>query len=257
MTALLQLTARPMTLPPLWGSFHILFLVLGAIAALIFSRLAAGCGERGARRIYLTVFVILAAGEIYKQLFSYYIVMKGSYDWWIFPFQLCSMPIYLTPLAAFLPDGRARRTICTFLMDFSLLGAIATLAYPAGIMREYLALTLHGFLWHIVLLFLGLFILMHGDADLSARGFFRTLPLFGLCCALAELFNCLFHSRGEINMFYISPFEISTQPVFSDIDRILSRPAGIALYLLAAAAGAGLLHFLAGRCSRHAGRTRK
>lgn len=39
--------------------------------------------------------IILAFGELYKQLFLYVIVNHGKYDWWYFPFQLCSTPMYL------------------------------------------------------------------------------------------------------------------------------------------------------------------
>ena len=39
--------------------------------------------------------LILALTEVYKQLFIYYIENNGRYDWWYFPFQLCSIPMYL------------------------------------------------------------------------------------------------------------------------------------------------------------------
>lgn len=36
--------------------------------------------------------IILAFGELYKQLFLYVIVNHGKYDWWYFPFQLAALP---------------------------------------------------------------------------------------------------------------------------------------------------------------------
>ena len=106
------------------------------------------------RRVLFFCGVILALMELYKQAFLYFIEFDGRYDWWYFPFQLCSIPMYLCLAVPFLRSRRALRRIATFLQDFGLLGGIMALAVPPGLMHPYWTMTLHGFIWHFILLFL-------------------------------------------------------------------------------------------------------
>jgi hypothetical protein len=57
-----------------------------------------------------------------------------------------------------------------------------------------------------------------------------------------------------IDLFYISPYTVSSQLFFSDIDHLLGRPAGIAFYLFAMIAGAYFIH---GLCDLACGHTSK
>lgn len=253
MEQLLQLTALPMTAPPVYGSFHLLFVLFGCAAAIAAAWLLRGCrSEKAARRVFGIIGIILLLGEIYKQLFHYIVIGNYSYDWWIFPFQLCSIPMYLCLLMPLIHSPDRRRIAATFLLDFGLLGALGTFIDPSGLMHPYLTLTVHGFVWHVILVFLGFYILMSGQADLSLPGFGRTLPLFALCCILAEIGNWLFHVKGEIDLFYISPFTHSTQLFFADIDQLLGRPAGIVFYIFTMIAGAYFIHGLCDLACGHA-----
>jgi hypothetical protein len=202
--------------------------------------------------VFTVTGLILGLGELYKQLFYYYIINDQHYDWWLFPFQLCSLPIYLCLLLPLIRNTRIRRILCTFLLDFNMMGGIATFIDPSGILHGYWTLTLHGLIWHLILIFLGIYIVMSRQADLSWKGFLSTLPLFALTCLIAEIFNTRFHLLGSINMFYISPYEMSTQLLFSDIDNRLGRPVGIALYILAMIGGALLIHSVSRKYTQHA-----
>lgn len=243
---LLRLTAWPMTPPVLYGPFH-LIAAFGGSAAAVFAawKVSSIDNRRRFDRIMLVSGVILLIGECYKQLMNFYIVNDHTYDWWIFPFQLCSLPLYLCPLLILIHNEKKHRILCTFLLDFNMMGAVATFIDPSGIFHPYWTLTLHGVLWHLMLIFVGFVIIFSHEADLSTKGFLHTLPLFGFFCLAAELFNCVLHRFSAANLFYISPWEISTQLLFGDIDRILGRPVGIVLYILAMAAGAWLVHNIA------------
>ena len=245
MKQFLQYTALPGEAPPVYGSFHLFFVLFGCAAAITAAWLLRGFrSEKASSRVYGITGLVLLFGEIYKQLFHYVIIGEGSYDWWIFPFQLCSIPMYLCLLLPWIHSGKWRKTCATFLMDFGLLGALGTFIDPSGLLHPYLILTIHGFVWHILLVFLGFYVLMSGQADLSLRGFGRTLPLFSVCCLLAEAGNCLLHNRGVIDLFYISPYTVSTQLFFADIDQMLGRPFGIAFYIFTMIAGAYFIHGL-------------
>ena len=251
---LLRLTAWPMTPPVLYGPFHLLAAFGGSAAAIwaawLFSpkdhpNTNTHIHQQKFDRIMLISGVILLIGELYKQLMNFYVVNDHVYDWWIFPFQLCSLPMYLCPLLILIHNEKRHRILCTFLLDFNMMGAVATFIDPSGIFHPYWMLTLHGILWHLMLIFVGFVIIFSHEADLTTRGFLRTLPLFAFFCLAAEVLNGILHRFSAANLFYISPWEMSTQLLFGDIDRILGRPIGILLYILAMAAGAWLIHNVA------------
>lgn len=251
---LLRLTAWPMTPPVLYGPFHLLAAFGGSAVAIwaawLFSpkdhpNTNTRIHQQKFDRIMLISGVILLIGELYKQLMNFYVVNDHVYDWWIFPFQLCSLPMYLCPLLIMIHNEKRHRILCTFLLDFNMMGAVATFIDPSGIFHPYWMLTLHGILWHLMLIFVGFVIIFSHEADLTTRGFLRTLPLFAFFCLAAEVLNGILHRFSAANLFYISPWEMSTQLLFGDIDRKLGRPIGILLYILAMAAGAWLIHNVA------------
>ena len=198
--------------------------------------------------VFGLLFLLL---ELWKQYYLYYIVFDQHYQIWYLPWQLCSMPIYLCPLycvaARLKSPGAAslRRVIAGFLADFGLLGGVCALIVHSGFtFPAYPLLTLHGYTWHILLILLSLYITVSGISDTTKAGFFKTLPLFLLCAAIAELLNIVFHKYGDCDMFYISPYHMSSQPVFSEIDSMLGRIPGIFIYLGAVVLGAYVMHML-------------
>ena len=137
--------------------------------------------------------------EIWKQLLLTW-ANGGVYRWWYFPFQLCSMPLYLLPLRQLLAlcllqshalrlrqshalrlrqslALRLRRVpllswlssvLTDFLADFGLLAGLFAFADQTGMRYPLPALTLHSYLWHFAMIFLGLFLILSGQHSRSS-----------------------------------------------------------------------------------------
>lgn len=187
--------------------------------------------------------VALACGELYKQLFLYYHINHEAYDWWFFPFQLCSLPMYFCLLMPFLRRSRLKTAIDTFMQDFNLMGGIAALAVPEGFSNIHWSLTLHGYVWHILLIVIGLYIWICGRADLSKKGFLHTIPVFAVCCCIATFINITAPGH-RADMFYISPYHPSTQIIFHDLALRLGIQTANLLYLGTVCMGGGVMHLL-------------
>lgn len=182
--------------------------------------------------------------EIWKQYCLTYIINNGTYNWWYFPFQLCSIPMYVCLVFPWCRSSKIRGLLLAFLMDFGLLGGIFTFFDTSGMYYRYFPLTFHSFAWHILLIFLGIRAGLSKESDRSKQGFLRCACLFLACCLIATLINFLFHPYGQINMFYISPYYSMGQVVFRDIARLLGNNEGILIYIASIITGAGILHLL-------------
>ena len=133
--------------------------------------------------------------------------------------------------------------INTFIIDFNLMGALMVFVEPSGIFSKYVVLTWHGILWHLLIIFLGVYKgLTCRNTHLSMSSFCKTLPIFFAGCGIATILNIVLHPYGFISMFYISPYEPSIQIVFSDIATKCGIVAGNIAYILAMLLGGFVFH---------------
>ena len=247
--SILRMTAWPMTPPVPYSAFHILLTLFGAGFAFSFARVfgkkirSMASPEPYFRHILFSCGVLLALMELYKQAFLYVIEFHGHFDWWYFPFQLCSLPMYLCLLLPFVPH-KYQRIFCTFMYNYNLLGAVMVFVDPSGLMHPYWTLTLHGFIWHILLIFIGLLIAFSRMVLPTAKGFWQSTAVFAVGCVIATIINVTSHPYGNADMFYITPYYATTQIVYSQIAAKFGIFAGNAVYVLSIILGAWLLHLV-------------
>ena len=75
---------------------------------------------------------LMLLSEIWKQYCLTYIINDQTYNWWYFPFQLCSIPMYVCLILPWCNSPRIRGVLLAFLMDFGLLGGIFTFLDTTG-----------------------------------------------------------------------------------------------------------------------------
>ena len=222
--------------PKLFGLFHIIAFILSIgvplPAAYAFRHAKPALRER----ILFTTGVLLALMECGKQVFYYHVVNNGVLDPWFFPFQLCSIPMYLCLLLPVL-RGRAKETALSFMWDYCFFGALLALLYPDGMMRPHLLMTLHGFLWHAVLLFIAFLVFFGQEASQNWQSYARATGLLLLLCIIAVCLNVLLEGYGletsYPDMFYLTPFHLTTQPVVKHIEVRFGRLFARLVYVVA------------------------
>lgn len=265
---ILNITAYRTDAPEMFGAFHILTALAAAAAAAAGAFAARKLTDAGRCRLLFFAGVFLLVTEIYKQLFLYYIVNDQIFDWWFFPFQLCSVPMYLCLLLPFTrPEGILRKAFYTFLAGYAFVGAAASLIWPEDFLRPYLSLTLHGFVWHGILLFISLLAAFSDMTDYSAKGQARAAGLFTALSCIAVIINVIAeprmaaaYSAGGIEhnyaaMFYLNPYHYSSQPIVSTVQSHAGIAAGLILYMLAVIAAAWICSSLICRLS-HSGQNK-
>lgn len=187
--------------------------------------------------------IAMLFSEIWKQYCITFIINEHTYNWWYFPFQLCSIPMYLCLSLPFVPE-KIREVFLTFLMTFGLMGGIFTFFDTSGLHYSYAPLTVHSYLWHILLIVTGITVGFSRDRKNTAGTFSGSAFCYLFCCIIATIFNVIFHPYGNINMFYISPYYRMGQKVFKNIVVLTGNNAGILIYIAANITGAYLFYLI-------------
>ena len=242
---LMHATAWAMEKPAAYGPFHLLYTFVGLIVSVFLAWKLRKLGDRG-NRILLTVCgVFLAVCEVYKQLFYFYYMDDHVYSWWIFPFQLCSVPMYLCLIAPWLKQGKLQKAMYNFMMLYNLLGGAMAFIEPSGIVHGYWTLTLHAFTWHMSLIFIGLYLFASRRGGLQKEDFALSTKLFGGLCLLAFGLNLALRrvSGGAVNNFYIGPSR-SPLIIIKQISEKFGWYVGTVLYIPAVILGAFLICLL-------------
>jgi hypothetical protein len=229
---LLKSTGWKMERQPLFGVFHLTYVFIGlficVLAALFFKKHF----KSKQKVILFCVWIILLLSEIYKQLFWYYVIEYDTYNWILFPFHLCSMPLYLLPFVIFLPEGRITNAIQTFLGSYCVAGGLVSVLVDGGLLREYWTLTLGCLNWHLILVFLGLYLGASGKLGRKWSDFLSATVVYAVLAVIAFAINLLMRniSNGQCDMFFIGPAKMQVV-VYRDIANAVGRPLTSVLFL--------------------------
>ncbi|MBQ6568701.1 MAG: YwaF family protein [Clostridia bacterium] len=236
-------TAWPMTPPKAYGTFHLTFFFVGLAVSILLAWLLRRIGDKGNKILLVCVGSFLLLSEIYKQLFYFFYIGHGSYQWWIFPFQMCSVPMYLCFIAPFLKKGAVQKGMYNFLVFFNLMGGFISFFEPSGLIHEYWTLTIHAFLWHMSLVFLGLYIGFSKRAGSEKKDYLTACAAFVGLCIVAFCINLIFWkvSEGTINMFFVGPANNSLI-VFKTIAEKFGWYISTLLYIPAVCLGAYIFY---------------
>ena len=235
----------PMEPPAAYGVFHILYTLIGFAACGFSAWKLRHVSDTAANRILFTCGLALSLSEVFKQFFCYYVIADGTYHWSEFPFQLCSIPMYLCLIVPWLKPGKLRRAMCSFMVLYNLLGGAISFAEPSGLFQEHLFLTVHSCVWHMLLVFVGLFLCMSGRGGTQKGDYAPATRIFLMLCAIAFTLNCIvqFGIGEEMNMFFVGPGD-SPIIVFEQFSEWFGWYINTPIYIFAVCLGAYLVFVL-------------
>ncbi len=236
--------------PEPYGLFHLIFVVSSLTLMVAICYFARKNSEKTFRIVIFSIGTVLFLSEIYKQF--YYLVAAGGegYDWHIFPFQLCSVPMYLCMIVGCMKKNRVRDAMCEYLVSIGFLGGIMAYAEPSGILNAHYFTLIHSCIWHALLIFIALYILFTKNACSDIKGYMKAITVLGGVVLTATVLNLIFHNKQDFNMCYISPFYNTPLAVFKDFDfffqgrlgRYPGRIVSIIIYIIALVLGGGLIY---------------
>ena len=118
--------------PSGYGWFHLLFFFLVVAVTIILCVFFRKISEKKFKTIIFIFWIVMVLFEVYKQI-VYSFSVDGAvwdYQWYSFPFQFCSTPLYVLPFLIFLKDGKVKDGAILFICTFSLFAGKALRGSP-------------------------------------------------------------------------------------------------------------------------------
>lgn len=225
--------------PVAFGWFHWLWIIAIALAIGALYGLRNRYSEKQLKAVLGIYGIIALILEVLKQLiwsFNYDAVsgiVTWDYQWYAFPFQLCTTPIFVCVLCLFLKPSIGRRALLSYMSFVTILGSIMTVIMPDSCFTEDILINIHTMWLHCGSLVVSVYLMITKEVELKWYNFKNAIKVFIVFVLLAQFLNLLIYNIGVLNgetfdMFYISPYFISTLPVFD----VIQQNAPYALFLL-------------------------
>ncbi|MBO5214227.1 MAG: YwaF family protein [Clostridia bacterium] len=247
--AVLEILDADMTTPVGYGWFHLLFFALSIGMGIVLCLKLKNPTEKQVRTVLLIVSVTSIVLEIYKQInYTFSPTDTGinvDYQWYAFPWQFCSMPMYVGLLGG-LTRGKFHDAMCAFLATYSTFAGLCVMLYPAQVFISTIGINIQTMICHGSMLTVGIFLLGTQYVKSTHRTILKAIPVFSAAVLMAMGMNELAHwtdfAGGEtFNMFFISPYEDPSLPVYSIVQQYVPYPWCLIIYIAAFSLAAYLI----------------
>lgn len=253
-----------MKTPRLFGWFHIVSLILVAVVTFFLCYRHKQDNENRVRSVVLTTALLVIALEIYKQInysFSYTNGITFDYQWYAFPFQFCSTPMYIGLLAGLLPQCKLRDALYCYLATFAVFAGAAVMVYPGDVFVKTVGINIQTMICHGSMICIGVYLFYTGAVKLEHKTLLKAVAVFSCTLSIAVIMNEIAHATGLLeretfNMFFVSRYCEPSLPVYSVVQGIIPYPWSLLIYILGFSAAAYVMLLLAMMISRIASRNK-
>lgn len=170
-----------------------------------------------------------------------------QYEWYAFPFQLCTTPIYCSLIAAYLKKGNLRNNLLSYMAYTTIIGSICTILFPSSCFVEDILVNIHTMWLHCGSLVVSVYLLIVGEVKIELSYLKGAIKTFIFFVFLALILNIIVYNTNILNdevfnMFYISPYFISILPVFNVIQTRLWYPFFLLIYIISIILGSFIIY---------------
>ena len=213
--------------------FHLVALIIIVSSAFCLSFFFRNVQEKIYKRILFIGWMILVVLEIFKQIikaFHYGSPSYWEYDYYDFPFHVCSMALYLLPILIFVKKEKCPHlldAINGYLSFICLFAGIAVCIYTDMVMSRLIYTNVQTLIHHGMMVVLGVYIFVYNRKNITIKTYLKSLIAFAITACLAMLVNIAFYPHG-IDMFFLNPLQMTTLPIVD----VVQKEAGFVVYLL-------------------------
>ena len=251
--SLLALMDYHMETPASFGWFHLMWLAITFLALIPLLRFPKAQSPDHIRHVILVTAIIVTVLEVYKQVnysFSYEDGIVFDYQWYAFPFQFCSTPMYIGLLAGLTRKGKVHDSLCAYLATYAMFAGLAVMVYPNDVFISTMGINIQTMICHGSMITIGIYLFATGYVKLQHRTILKAMPVFAVTVSMAAVMNEIAYRVGLLetetfNMFFISPHCDPSLLVYSDVQKALPFPFCLIIYILGFTAAAYVILLLA------------
>ncbi len=256
METLLHILDWPMDTPRLYGWYHLLWVLIIFLAAWVLCTSYKHCRhpEAHIRKVVFYTAVLVAVFEVLHQI-NYNLVWKDDrlqldMQWYAFPFQFCSTPMYVGLLTGLFKTGKVHDSLCAYLATYVVFAGICVMIYPGDVFTGTIITNVQTMICHGSMITVGIYLFYTRHVGGENKTFLRALPVFCGCLLIAMLLNEIAYRCGLLasghtfNMFFISPYCEPSLPVYSLVQAALPYPFCLIVYVMGFSLAAWLVLLL-------------
>ena len=239
---LINILNTSMQTPTMYGWFHLLFWALSIGGAVALCVCFKSPSEKTVRKIIFIFAAVSIVLEIYKQ-FNYTFSYDGTkisadYQWYAFPFQFCSTPMYVALLAALIKNKKIHSAMCSYLATFSLFAGICVMIYPVQVFIDTIGINIQTMICHGSMITIGVWLIYCEYIEYEHKTILGGISIFAILVVAASIMNRIAFATGLLeretfNMFYISPHCDPSLPVYSAVQNAIAFPWCLIIYVAA------------------------
>lgn len=251
--AILAFLDSSMETPLPYGWFHLLWFALSFLALIPLCRYPKNPSDAHVRRVVWITALVVAVLEVYKQInytFSYENGIAADYQWYAFPFQFCSTPMYVGLLAGIIKKGKVHESLCAYLATYAMFAGLSVMVYPTSVFISTIGINIQTMICHGSMITVGIYLFYSGYVPLKHKTILKALPVFAVNVGIAVVLNEIAHVTGLLeretfNMFFVSPYCEPHLPVYSLVQRLVPFPICLLVYIMGFTAAAYLVLLIA------------
>ena len=233
---ILQIFNAKMPIPQAWGWFHLLFWGLSIGTAVLLCVFHKKDKPDRVRKVVLTVAILVIILEVYKQInFSFGSGTTFNYQWYAFPFQFCSTPMYVGLLAGLIKKGKVHDALCAYLATYAMFAGLITLSIPNDIYIDTIGINIQTSVCHGSMISVAIYLFYSGHVKLQHKTILKAMSVFACTMGIAMILNEVAYRAGireTFNMFFISPHCEPSLLVYKDVQAVVPFPFCTMIYFL-------------------------
>jgi len=206
-----------------YSSFHFFFLFIVILASIKILTCVPTLSDKKNRIIMLIIGIIFLLLELYKQIYYNVICESSSYNLTTAPNQLCTTPLFMCFLMAFLKEKESN-VVANACVPICFFGGASVMIFPQSVLVPNLSISIQTMVWHSIMILLSFYLIKQQKFGKKKEELKNSILIFTLFVIIALLTNCLFYIlylnnivKNSFNAFLISPFIKSSVIILKDI----------------------------------------
>ena len=193
-----------------YGPFHLvcIFITLAGMAFAVYLTLKKP--EKTLYVLFIVSSILMWLGEGYKQFVESFASGKFYYNWYYFPFQFCSTPLFVYPLCCILKKGKVYDALSLYTGTYCLFaGASVVFISPTTVLGSgngYYGIATQSMLHHTLMMTTGVSALVYSAKKISVKLFLGNIGVYLVLLTIAEILNfgLPVWTGQQVNMYFIA-----------------------------------------------------